>query len=62
MQKLATRAYEVVVPEPLRFFIQSTVFLGGVGILLFLSLAATYPPLHDTFHDVRHSLAIVPCH
>ncbi|MFQ5539646.1 MAG: CbtB-domain containing protein [Candidatus Binatia bacterium] len=32
------------------------------GSILYLLLFATYPPIHDAFHDLRHSLAIVPCH
>jgi len=27
-----------------------------------LALAASYPAVHDTLHNVRHALAVVPCH
>ncbi len=43
-------------------------WLGGflsfllMGSVIYLALFATYPPIHDTMHKVRHSLAIVPCH
>jgi hypothetical protein len=29
---------------------------------LFVALAASYPAVHDTLHNVRHALAVVPCH
>lgn len=51
-----------VLSEGLSFFVRSAVFLAVVGVLLYVSLAAAYPPVHDTMHDFRHALAIVPCH
>ena len=36
--------------------------MAVVGVLLYVSLAAAYPPVHDAMHDFRHALAIVPCH
>lgn len=49
-------------PEAVGFYLKSTLFLTCVGILLYMGLAASYPPLHDAMHSVRHALAIVPCH
>lgn len=36
--------------------------MAVVGVLLYASLAAAYPPVHDAMHNFRHALAIVPCH
>ncbi len=36
--------------------------MAVAGVLLYVSLAAAYPPVHDAMHDFRHVLAIVPCH
>ena len=48
--------------EELSFYLKSTAFMTVVGALLYLSLAADYPAVHDAMHDFRHVLAIVPCH
>lgn len=49
-------------PEGLSFYLKSAAFMVVVGVLLYVSLAAAYPPVHDAMHDFRHALAIVPCH
>ena len=48
--------------ERLSFILRSAAFMALVGTLLYVSLAAAYPPVHDAMHDFRHALAIVPCH
>ena len=48
--------------ERLSFLIKSGVFLSICGATLFVALASSYPAVHDTLHNVRHALAIVPCH
>ncbi|MDE0214164.1 MAG: CbtB-domain containing protein [Deltaproteobacteria bacterium] len=48
--------------EASSFYLKSAVFMAVVGVLLYVSLAAAYPPVHDALHDLRHGLAIVPCH
>ena len=48
--------------EGLSFYVRSAAFMALVGVLLYVSLAAAYPPVHDAMHDFRHALAIVPCH
>ncbi len=48
--------------ERLSFHVTSAAFIAAVGVLLYVSLAAAYPPVHDTMHGFRHALAIVPCH
>ncbi|TAK05774.1 CbtB-domain containing protein [bacterium] len=49
-------------PESVSFLIKSGLLLVVSGFILYYLLGATYPPLHDTLHHFRHSLAIVPCH
>ncbi len=62
MEKTVGFARGVAVPEYLSFLIKSWFFLLSSAVILYLLLAATYPPIHDTVHHFRHSLAIVPCH
>lgn len=42
--------------------VQMSVVLVIVGIVLWAVLFTNYPPLHDTFHELRHALYVVPCH
>ncbi|MEX0802071.1 MAG: CbtB domain-containing protein [Candidatus Binatia bacterium] len=51
-----------VLPEPVLFFIKSGMLLLLSGTILWIALAAHYPAVHDTMHNVRHALAVVPCH
>ena len=51
-----------VMSEGLSFYLRSAAFMAVVGVLLYVSLAAAYPPVHDAMHDFRHALAVVPCH
>ncbi|GGE18479.1 hypothetical protein GCM10011571_20450 [Marinithermofilum abyssi] len=43
-------------------FFQGSAFFLLLGILLYTFLFSTYPPIHDTVHELRHSLWIIPCH
>jgi hypothetical protein len=52
----------ISVSEPVSFLIKSGIFLSICGATLFVALAASYPTVHDALHNVRHALAIVPCH
>ena len=62
MEKIATRGLGLAIPERVSFLIKSTIFLSVCGATLFVALAASYPAVHDTLHNVRHALAVVPCH
>ncbi|HVO93870.1 MAG TPA: CbtB-domain containing protein [Terriglobales bacterium] len=62
MEKIAAGTLASWIPEPVSFLIKSTVFLAVCGATLFVALAASYPAVHDTLHNVRHALAVVPCH
>jgi hypothetical protein len=48
--------------EKLSFLIKSGIFLSVCAATLFVALASSYPAVHDTLHNVRHALAVVPCH
>ncbi|HEX6768010.1 MAG TPA: CbtB-domain containing protein [Candidatus Binatia bacterium] len=48
--------------ERLSFLLKSGIFLSVCGATLFIALASSYPAVHDTLHNVRHALAVVPCH
>ena len=52
----------ISVSERVTFLIKSGIFLSICGATLFVALAASYPAVHDTLHNVRHALAVVPCH
>ncbi len=62
MEKTAARRLELAISERLSFLIKSAIFLSVCGATLFVALAASYPAVHDTLHNVRHALAVVPCH
>jgi hypothetical protein len=32
------------------------------GVVLHAVLFTTYPPVHDYFHELRHSLMAIACH
>jgi Probable cobalt transporter subunit (CbtB) len=49
-------------PEQFLFLLKSGVFLCASAVILYVALAASYPVVHDTLHNFRHALAVVPCH
>jgi len=62
MERTATSRSGFAVTERISFLIKSGIFLSVCGATLFVALAASYPAVHDMLHNVRHALAIVPCH
>jgi len=62
MERTIASRLGISVSEPVSFLIKSGLFLSICGATLFVALAASYPAVHDTLHNVRHALAIVPCH
>jgi cobalt transporter subunit CbtB len=62
MEKTLVGWLGVAVPEPVSFMMKSGVFLMLSGAILWIALAAHYPAVHNTMHNVRHALAVVPCH
>jgi hypothetical protein len=62
MEKIIAGWLGVGVSEQTSFLIKSAIFLFVVGTTLFVALGTSYPAVHDTLHQARHSLAVVPCH
>jgi cobalt transporter subunit CbtB len=63
MEKTATTyATTRSLPEGISFALKSAMFLVACGAILYVALASEYPAVHDALHNVRHALAIVPCH
>lgn len=62
LTRYAASGLTVATPEGFSFYWRSAAFMAVAGVLLYVSLAAAYPPVHDAMHDFRHALAIVPCH
>ncbi len=62
MERTVASWLGVALPEQLSFLIKSGMFLFASGAILFVLLAAGYPAVHDTLHNFRHALAVVPCH
>jgi hypothetical protein len=62
MQRIATQTLAGALPEKLSFVLKSGVFLCAWGAILYVALASEYPAIHDALHNVRHALAVVPCH
>lgn len=62
MEKVIARWLSLGLSERTSFLLKSTIFLSVSGATLFVALAAGYPAVHDTLHNARHALAVVPCH
>lgn len=62
MEKTLANRLAAALPEPVAFLIKSGIFLTLCGATLFVALASSYPAVHDMLHNVRHALAVVPCH
>ena len=62
MERTVTGRFGISLSERVSFLIKSGIFLAVCGATLFVALAVSYPAVHDTLHNVRHALAIVPCH
>jgi len=43
-------------------FAKAFLLLAIVAVVLYAVLFTTYPPVHDYFHNIRHSLMAIPCH
>lgn len=62
MERIVVRRYVAGLSEPMTFALLSSVFLLASSASLYVLLAADYPAIHDVMHNVRHALAVVPCH
>ncbi|TMA94222.1 MAG: hypothetical protein E6J74_15905 [Deltaproteobacteria bacterium] len=62
MERIFATWSRLSISEQTSFLIKSGIFLSVCGATLFVALAASYPAVHDTLHNVRHALAVVPCH
>lgn len=43
-------------------FAKGFILLAITAVVLHAVLFTTYPPVHDYFHELRHSLMAIPCH
>jgi hypothetical protein len=62
MEKILATRLGLELAEPVSFLIKSSFLLIACGATLFVALASSDPAVHDTLHNVRHALAVVPCH
>jgi len=62
METTLSRRRGLNVSEPCSFYLKSALFLSVCSLALFVALASDYPAVHDALHNVRHALAVVPCH
>ena len=62
LARVAASSLDMVGSHGFSFYLRAAAFMVVVSVLLYVSLAAAYPPVHDAMHDFRHALAIVPCH
>ena len=46
----------------LNVFSQIMVVLAVVAVVVWAALFSEYVPVHDFFHELRHSLYVIPCH
>lgn len=42
--------------------VQVAIVLFVVGAAVWTVLFTNYAPVHDFFHELRHSLYVIPCH
>jgi len=42
--------------------VQLTALVFLVALVLWTVLFASYAPVHDTLHALRHALYLIPCH
>ncbi len=62
MDRLVPIWLGIELAEHISFLFKSGLFLIASAAILYISLAASYPAIHDTLHNFRHALAVVPCH
>ncbi len=62
MERILIERVSLVFSEPALFCVKSGLFLFAAALVLYVALAANYPAVHDTLHNFRHALAVVPCH
>jgi hypothetical protein len=62
MDRIEIGRVPLELPEHGWFLVKSFLFLFTAGAILYVLLAAHYPAVHDTLHNFRHALAVVPCH
>ena len=62
MERSIAAARLLTLPEQVLFLGKSLLFISGCAAILYVALAAEYPAVHDTLHNFRHALAVVPCH
>jgi hypothetical protein len=62
MEKTVASRIGIELPEQVAFLLKSGLLVMTSGIILYVLLAASYPAIHDTLHNFRHALAVVPCH
>lgn len=62
MERILVTAFGHELSELTAFLLKSGVFLIVCAAILFVALASSYPAVHDTLHNARHALAVVPCH
>jgi hypothetical protein len=46
----------------LNVFTQIGLVLLVAAVVIWAVFFATYPPIHDFFHELRHSLYVIACH
>ncbi len=46
----------------LNMVVQIVLVLAVVAVVAWAVLFTNYPPVHDFFHELRHSLFVIPCH
>jgi hypothetical protein len=62
VEKAVAEWLGIILPEPVSFVMKSAMLLILSGTILWIALAVHYPAVHDTLHNFRHALAVVPCH
>ncbi len=60
--KVIKHQLSVIFRQNLSFKTQMTVLFFVTGFTMYAVFFSTTPAVHDFFHHLRHSMAIIPCH
>jgi len=61
-QSLSASTQQRVIRFTLSVPMQATLFISLCALIIWTVYFSTYPPAHNTLHQLRHSTAAVACH
>lgn len=62
MQQNSTHHANQTITITMNMVVQIVVLLAVVALVTWAVFLTNYPAAHDFFHELRHSLYVIPCH